>query len=119
IVGVDPVTGETKFYVASGAVQTRSVQPTDSRQQGNTVGGAGSVTVYPAQQISMIPGDRDTDLRDLVEVVDIDQIISTAPPSVIESLIKNMLSIQNENEEMIERLQQDGGSDPDSNLVLT
>lgn len=119
IVGVDPVTGETRFYVASGVVQTRSVQPTDSRQQGNTVGGAGSVTVYPAQQISMIPGDRDTDLRDLVEVVDIDQIISTAPPSVIESLIKNMLSIQNENEEMIERLQQDGGSDPDSNLVLT
>jgi len=104
IVGIDPVTGVSKLYVSSGLVQ-----------------GSGSganqnpVSVYPAQQLSLIPG-ADAGVPNLPDIVDLADFISQASPTVIEALLKQMQRVEQENAEMLERIKNAAaGSDPGGN----
>jgi hypothetical protein len=99
---VDPVTGRTSMVVASGVVRASTTTPNKPDQGSN---GDRTVNVYPAQQIILDQGTSPTELKTHIEVVDIDQIIQNASPKIIEQIIKNAAQIQQENEEMKRKLQ--------------
>ena len=98
---VDPVTGRTGLIVASGVVRAKTVVPGNSENDTNA---ERTVNVYPAQQITLDQGTSPKDLKAQIEVVDINQIIQNAPPKIIEKIIQNAAQIQQENEEMKNKL---------------
>ncbi len=100
---VDPVTGRTSMIVASGIVRASTTVPGKPDQGSN---GDRNVNIYPAQQIILDQGTSPTELKTQIEVVDIDQIIQNASPKIIEKIIQNSAQIQQENEEMKRKLQE-------------
>ncbi|CAM3549209.1 FecR domain-containing protein [Marinicrinis lubricantis] len=111
---VNPLTGQTSMVVASGIVQARQQNKFDP-QQSNVV------SVYPAQQINLDSRTQVPDLKTKVGVADIEQIVNQAPAQVLESIIRNSSEVQQENEQLMERLKQSlekGSVSPDANANL-
>lgn len=100
-VGVNPGTGESSFFIASGVGQVTK----NKRDRNNNSNQ--SVTLYPSQQINLFNDSEDSEdenINDYVNITDIDSIVNQSDPSIIEAIVKNKQSIDKENEEYIEKL---------------
>ena len=100
LVGVDPVTGESKFYIASGQGK---VSKKGEEEQGK------GTTLYPNEQITL---DEDTDSEDFdayKNTSDLDDLVSNTSHAIIEAIIANKAKIDQENEEYMAKLQADLG----------
>ncbi|UUZ93904.1 FecR domain-containing protein [Paenibacillus sp. P25] len=110
---VNPNTGETVMLVASGRVRAEA----DNGEERST----GLVTVYPAQQISLNAGPQQADLRTRVTYADIQNIVKTADPRVLEAFVNNIPDIQKENDgikdKLLEQFQQ-GMEKPEQQSIL-
>jgi len=104
LVGVDPETGESKFYIASGVGQVNKKGEEDS---------GGGTTLNPNEQISM---DEDTsNLEDNKSVADLNDLITNTSDAIIEAIVKSKAAIDEENEQYINNLQnQTGGLNQDT-----
>jgi len=108
---VDKKTGLTTMFVAAGVVQaTIAVDgPAAGRQQSNE----SKVLVYPAQQLSLSPQSGTESVKSVVSYVDTKSIVTLAPPSIIEAIIRNAADIAEENESLKEKWEKElagGGS---------
>ncbi|MFD2115600.1 stalk domain-containing protein [Paenibacillus yanchengensis] len=104
MVGVDPVTGESRLFVNSGLVQA-----------GGNGTGQSSNTVYPSQQLSFIPGSGANDPVSPYPI-DLADIVNQASPAVIEALLKQKQKIDQENEDMLQKIKNGAaGSYPSNN----
>ncbi len=100
-VGIDPATGESRLIVGSGLVQAG----------GNGTGQSPS-PVYPAQQLSFIPGSG-ANQPSTPYPVDPADFVNQASPDIIEALLKQKQRIDQENAEMLERMKNGAsGSNP-------
>ncbi|REK74218.1 stalk domain-containing protein [Paenibacillus paeoniae] len=104
MVGIDPVTGASRLFVSSGLVQ------------GSGSGTAQNpVPVYPAQQLSLIPGSAAAEPNG-PSIINPADLINQASPAVIEALLKQKQQIDQENAAMLERMKNGAaGSNPGSN----
>ena len=112
-VGVDPVSGGSTFFIASGngAVKKRNSLDYDEN----------SAIIYPSQQIKLYENEKNDNLNDFTNIIDIDSLINQASPEVIEAIIKNKAVIDQENAEFIEqqrRLLGQTGSDDLYNFTM-
>jgi len=98
MVGIDPNTGLSTLVVSSGLVQG-SGSGTNQNQ----------VLVYPAQQLSFVPGSEENSPY----VVDMADLVGQLSPSVIEALLRAKDKIDQENAEMLERMRAGTGENPD------
>lgn len=87
LVGIDPVTGESRFLIASGQ---GVVTP-------NGQGSGSSTVVYPGQQA--VVGDNSED--PINTIVDIDSLIENTSSAIIEAIIQAKAAIDRENAEYI------------------
>lgn len=93
-VGVDPATGLPILAVLSGIVQAG----------GNGTGQSSGNFVYPAQQLNLNPGSGTNELIN-VSPLDIADFVESASPEIIQALLMNIQKINQENAEMLEKLQ--------------
>ncbi|WP_461479558.1 FecR family protein [Paenibacillus sp. PvR148] len=101
---VDPITGRTTMYVAAGIVRATTIPSPD--REGNLPQGGKLVSVYPAQQINLDSSTDISDLRLMVDYVDVQSIIQSASPRVLEAFIRSIPEIQQENNEIKRQLQE-------------
>ncbi len=95
-VGVDPTTGESRFYIASG--QVKAQRPSGTDQPGTPL--------YPSQQIQLLPGEPGgSNGTSSTPLVDLDTFIASAGPEVIEAILKNKAAIDQENAAFIAQQQ--------------
>lgn len=103
LVGVDPETGESKFFIASGQGK---VNKKDENEPTN------GTTLYPNQGIVL---DEDTDADDYEEytnIADLEDLIANTSSAIIEAIIASKAAMDKENQEYIAELQrQQGGTD--------
>jgi hypothetical protein len=94
LVGVDPETGESKFYIASGVGQIS--------KKGDE--GPGSETTLNAnEQISM--DDQSENLDDFKNIADLDDLVILTSNAIIEAIISSKAAIDKENDAYIAKLQ--------------
>jgi len=91
-VGVNPETGQSKFMIGSGVGVVRNTDNQENSQ---------SVLLFPSQQLNLFFGDQATDLGDGVSIVDLDALVQSSGPAIIESILKNKAAFDRENEEFI------------------
>lgn len=96
LVGVDPETGESKFYIASGQGKINKNSDT---------GGAGT-TLNPNEGLSS--DSAQPPAPDLTNVTDIDDLISKTSNAIIEAIVASKAAIDQENQEYIAKLQAGG-----------
>lgn len=105
-VGVDPATGEARFYLAPGQMQYQSGpdQP--------------SITLYPNQSVSI-----DNQLDDVQSptvsdgVVDIDALISNTSNAIIEAIVSSKAAIDQENAAYVAKLQNASEREPNQEAI--
>lgn len=118
-VAVDPSTGRTLMLTGTGIVQARTSGP--SASSGSPEASLNSVTVYPAMQIDLNSRTAATSLKTKVDYMDSSRIAELASPKVLETMLRNTNDIQQENEQVLERLRNavdQGQSSPDDDSVL-
>ncbi|MDR7856684.1 stalk domain-containing protein [Tissierella sp.] len=93
LVGVDPETGESKFFIASGVGYVSKKDTDDSS----------GTTLFPSQQIS-IEGDMDEDFEDYRNIADLDSLIGNTSNAIIEAILKSKQAMDKENEEYLQNL---------------
>jgi hypothetical protein len=116
-VGVNPNTGKTTMAVGAGKVAASVVTYNqDGSAQQNT-----KTLILPTQQITLDSRDEVKDLSLKVEPIDIDAIVNSSSGKVIEAIVKNKQSIDDENAQFIEdqkkKLEQ-GQKDDNSNFSI-
>lgn len=93
LVGIDPITGESKFFIASGqGVVSQNGQGTGS-----------STTLLPSQQLVVDGSTQNYD--DNLNIVDIDSLLNGASQEIIAAIIKNKAAIDEENAAFILEVQ--------------
>ena len=97
LVGVDPATGESRFYIASGVGQVS--RNGDSNSSG--------IVLRPNEQITLDDDTPSDDMAVYTNIADLDSLISNTSQSIIEAIIANKAAIDAENAEYIASLQQD------------
>lgn len=95
LVGVDPQTGESKFFIASGV----------GRVSNNTRDNLGTATLYPSHQLN-ITLDTDENLNDYTNIIDFDNLSNEMTAKIIEAIIKNKQAIDEENEKYMQNLKE-------------
>ncbi len=105
LVGVDPATGESKFFIASGQGKVNK----KGEEQGS------GTTLYPNEQINL---DKDTDSGDYDDyknIADLDNLIANTSNAIIEAIIASKAAIDKENEQYIASLrEQQGGTNQEA-----
>jgi hypothetical protein len=106
--GVDPVTRDSSFFIASGVGAVNNKK--NKRNQSNPT------LIYPLQQININDDTPSNTMDEMVTIVDIDSLVNLTDQSIIEAIIKNKQSMDQENEEYIKKLNQqnDTGSQTSS-----
>ncbi|RKP54317.1 hypothetical protein D7Z26_13215 [Cohnella endophytica] len=111
-VGVDPLTGESKFFIASGVGQVtpKAANGQDPRN---------SYFIYPSQQLSL-DDSQSGDLQGNIIPVDLDSLIRNVSPKIIEEIIKSKAAIDKENEDFINKQKQllENGGQAETNTTL-
>ncbi len=116
---VDPLTGRTVMLTGTGIVQARTSGA--SANSGSPEASLNSVTVYPGMQIDLNSRTAAKPLKAKVEYMDSSRIAELASPKVLEAMLRNANDIQQENEQVLERLRnalEQGHSSPDDDSVL-
>jgi hypothetical protein len=106
LVGVDPETGESSFFIASGKGEvTKSVVGKPGRD---------TTTLNPLEKVTVSRNNRSDNALDYYKnIVDLDTLIDqNVGPAIIEAVIKNKQSIDQENEEYIENLKSQQEQNP-------
>lgn len=95
LIGVDPETGESKFYIASGQgkVSKKGEENSDT-----------GTTLYPNQQISLDEDTNSDDYANLTNVADLNDLITNTSNAIIEAIITSKAAIDQENAAYIARL---------------
>ncbi|MEX2416324.1 MAG: FecR domain-containing protein [Paenibacillaceae bacterium] len=106
LVGVDPETGESKFYIASGQGQVS--------KKGEEDPGSGT-TLNPNEQIALDKDTNSDDFDDYKNVADLDDLITNTSDAIIEAIIASKAAIDQENEQFIEKLQKEQDETGESN----
>lgn len=103
LVGVDPRTGESIFYIASGVGQVRK----------NGQGAESGTIIYPNQQVTV---DQETDdYNGNKNIADLENLISNTSNAIIEAIIASKAAIDQENDEYIGKLREEAqGSNQES-----
>jgi hypothetical protein len=115
LTSTDPVTGQTRLVVASGAVQAKLANV--NNQQGGGPPKEPTI-IYPTQQIVLGSRDEVSNLSLKVDFVDIEKLVQGASPSVIADILRNMAEINAENEALAEKLKKNtepSGPSPSGN----
>ncbi|SHM63436.1 MAP7 domain-containing protein [Gracilibacillus kekensis] len=99
ITSYDPVVGESSIMVVSGIVRV-----TDSMTESNSRTG---LLIYPALQANFTNNDNETS-QVLINDISINNLVANSDPSIIEALLRNKRNIDQENKDLIDRLEQDG-----------
>lgn len=116
-VGVNPNMGKTTMAVGAGKVAASVVtyNPDGSAQQDK------ETLILPTQQITLNSRDEVKDLSLKVEPIDINSIVNSSSDKIIEAIVKNKQSIDDENAQFIEnekkKLEQ-GQKDSNSNFTI-
>jgi hypothetical protein len=95
LVGVNPNTGDSTFFIASGVGQ---VIPKKSNSSGP------SVLLNPSQQLTLDSNEEPEDISANVIPIDLQRITSETDSKIIEEIIKSKNDIDNENDEYIKKL---------------
>ncbi len=106
-VGVNPLTGDSRFVIASGAGQ---VLPTNTRS-----GPTSPVVVFPDQQVTIDDRDETNEFPDEVIPVDLQALLNGISPEVIAAILQAKNDIDRENEEFIRKKREElqgGQTDP-------
>lgn len=104
-VSVNPATGLIGLWVSAGSVSVSDV-----------IDYAQDSIVLPAQQVYTYPGES---AADKIEVVNLDELVQSLNPFVIEQLLKNKDEIDRENQQYIEQLREQlGNSGPHESLLI-
>ncbi|MCS7460132.1 FecR domain-containing protein [Paenibacillus doosanensis] len=103
---VNPVTGQTTMLVAAGVVSATTVTSYDAGNADKPNQERQHVTVYPSQQINLDSRTGVSDLRVNVDYVNPEEIVSSAPPEVIQALLNNIQGLQQENDQIKQKLKQ-------------
>lgn len=98
LVGVDPETGESKFYIASGQGEVN--------KKGDEASGSGT-TLNPNEQLRLDEDTDSEDYDDYTSVADLDDLINNTSNAIIEAIIASKAEIDKENEEYIAILQKE------------
>jgi hypothetical protein len=98
--GVNPLTGDTYVTVAAGAVNTKTVTPSDDSNEKHKQNEA---LLMPSQQISLTERNELNDLNTKVSVVDIFTLVEKSSVKLLEAIIKNKAEIDKENKEFIDK----------------
>lgn len=96
LIGVDPETGESKFFIASGIgkVSKKGEENSDS-----------GTTLNPNEQISLDEDTNSDDYDNYRNVADLDDLITNTSNAIIEAIVASKAAIDQENKEYIEKLQ--------------
>jgi ribosomal protein L27 len=105
-VGVNPGTGQSTFFIASGVGQVKK------SKKGKENTSNPSVLLYPAQQININEDTSEDDLDSYANITDIDSLVGQSGPAVIEAIIKNKQAIDKENEEYLKNLKEQNEGQP-------
>ncbi|MEK5037075.1 FecR domain-containing protein [Sporosarcina sp. FSL K6-3457] len=110
LVGVDPTTGESKFFIASGQGE---VSKKGEEGSGN------SISLYPNEQISLNKDTDSNDYDDYKNIADLDDLIANTSNAIIEAIIASKAAIDQENEQYIAKLkeQQDGMDEINQEMI--
>ncbi len=106
LVGVDPETGESKFYIASGQGNVN--------KKGEEESGSG-VTILPNQEISLDADVDAEDYADYANIADLDDLITNTSDGIIEAIILSKAAIDQENQLYISNLKAEQGASDGSN----
>jgi hypothetical protein len=101
LIGVDPETGESKFYIASGEGK---VNKKGEEDPGN------GTTLNANEQIKLDDDTQSDDYDYNKNIADLDDLISNTSNAIIEAIITSKAAIDQENAAYIEKLQNDPGS---------
>lgn len=102
LVGVDPTTGESKFFIASG------IGVVNKKGEGQP---DNSVTLYPNEQINLDKDTHSDDYEDYKNIADLNDLIANTSTAIIEAIIASKAAMDQENEQYIENLrEQQGGT---------
>jgi hypothetical protein len=105
LVGVDPTTGLSKFFIGSGVGNVN--------KKGDESQGSGT-TIYPSQQINLDNDTQAEDYQNITSIADIDDLISNASNAIIEAILASKAAIDQENEEYINKLREEQGTGDNS-----
>lgn len=97
LVGVDPETGESTFYIASG------IGSVSKKSDGQSSG----TTLNPNEMISIDEDTSSDNLDDYKNIADLNDLITNTSNAIIEAIIANKAAIDQENEEYIAKLQEE------------
>lgn len=95
LISIDPVTGLSRLVVNSGMVVATGNRTSPDQDP---------AFVYPAQQLNLFPAP-DSTMPSMPSIVDPADFVHQASPAVIEALLRNKQRIDQENEEMLGKLQ--------------
>lgn len=96
LVGVDPETGESKFYIASGKGEINKTVKTKVE----------TITIYPTEVLSLDEDTPANKMEDYKNIADLNDLVLNTNDAIIEAIIKSKQAIDQENEEYIENLKQ-------------
>ncbi|MEX1028611.1 MAG: FecR domain-containing protein [Paenibacillaceae bacterium] len=108
LIGVDPETGESKFYIASGE---GNVSKKGEEDQGN------GTTLNANEQIKLDDDTQSDDYDDYKNVADLDDLITNTSNAIIEAIVASKAAIDKENEDYIEKLRNDTNSTQDQEAI--
>ena len=94
LVGVDPATGESRFFIASGLGKVSRI----------TNNSDDSTTLNPGQSVILITDFDDENLNDLNNIVYLESLLANTSSVVIEAIIANKKKIDMENEDYMLKL---------------
>lgn len=101
LVGVDPATGQSKFFIASGAGNVN--------KKGNESSNSGT-TLLPSQEINLDNDTKAEDYGDLTNIADISDLISNTSSAIVEAILASKAAMDQENEEYINKLREEQGA---------
>jgi len=93
---VDPVTGDSRFIIASGIGQ---IVPTNKRTNATPP----NVFVFPNQQLTVDDRNQTDEFPNEVVPVDLSAFVNNLSPEIIEAILKAKNAIDQENEEFINK----------------
>jgi hypothetical protein len=106
LVGVDPETGESTFYIASGIGE---VSKTSEGEQASTT------ILIPNEKVSVDKNTPADKLEDYKIIADPGQLITKTSSAIIEAIISSKAAIDQENDEYIAKLQETQNQTGESN----
>lgn len=103
LVGVDPETGESMFFIVSGVGNVSKKSNNDQ------------TTLYPSQQISLDDRNENTNQLDNgVNIVNLEDLAQNISATIIEAIISSKNAIDKENDEYITKIKNQLNTDPNT-----